>query len=93
MFLADTYNILRGTQSELTFEPISEGDIAVSGESGTFGGFRTLDATETVIGGGLIGAWVCPGQDTAFRLALTGVDSTVAQVRFNRLLSNFACSS
>ena len=93
LFLADTYNLLRGAQPQLTFEPISEGDIAVSGELGVFGGFRTLDGTEAVIGGGLIGAWVCPGRDTAYRLALTGVDSTVVQVRFNRLLSNFTCSS
>ena len=93
LFLADTYNILRGTQPELTFEPISDGDVAVSGEQGVFGGFRTLDANAAVIGGGVIGTWTCPGPQTAFRLTLTGLDSTVVQIRFYRLLSNFVCSS
>ena len=93
LFLAETYNILRGSQPELTFEPILDGDMTVSGERGVYGGFRTLDTNEAAIGGGLIGTWVCQGQQTAFRLTLTGVDSTVVQVRFHRLLSNFACSS
>ena len=93
LLLADTYNILRGSQPELVFEPIIDGDISVSGEPGVYGGFRTLNANDTLVGGGLIGSWVCPERDTAFRLTLTGADSTVVQLRFNRHLVNFACSS
>ena len=93
LFLAETYNILRGSQPELIFEPIVDGDMTVTGERGVYGGFRILNANDATIGGGLIGAWVCPGPQTAFRLTLTGVDSTVVQVRFNRLLGNFVCSS
>jgi hypothetical protein len=76
-FLADTYNILRGSQPELTFDPISDGEITVSGEQGVYGGFRTIDASNTALGGGLIGTWVCSGPGTAFRLTLTGEDAMV----------------
>lgn len=92
-FLADTYNILRGSQPDLTLEPISDGEITVSGEQGIFGGFTTEDASGTNIGGGLIGAWFCSVPGTAYRLTVTGGDATVVQLRFNRLLSNFTCSS
>ena len=91
-FLADTYNILRGSQPTLTFDPISDGDITVNEEQGVYGGFRTLDATAQAIGGGLIGAWACSEQGTAFRLTLTGEDATVVQIRFDRLLDNFTCA-
>ena len=92
-FLADTYNILRGSQPDLTFEPISEGEITVSSEAGTFGGVKTLDADGAVIGGGIIGAWVCSTSETAFRLTLAGGDATLVQLRFDRLLDNFTCPS
>ena len=92
-FLADTYNILRSSQPELTFDPISDGEITVSGEEGIFGGFKTLDASDVAVGGGLIGTWVCSGTETAFRLTLTGDDATLVQLRFDRLLDNFACAS
>ncbi len=92
-FLADTYNILRGNQPELTFDPISDGEITVNGEQGVYGGFRTIDASNAAIGGGLIGTWVCSGPETAFRLILTGEDATVVQLRFDRLLDQFACAS
>lgn len=91
-FLADTYNILRSSQSEFTFDSVSEGSITVSGEDGVYGGFRTLNSGGTVIGGGIIGAWICSTTQTAYRLTLTGANATLAQVRFDRLLDNFACS-
>ena len=93
VFLADTYNILRGSQPTLTFESVTDGELAVSGELGVYGAFRALDETETAIGGGLIGTWVCSGPQTAFRLTVTGPDSMVVQLRFERLRQNFICAS
>ena len=92
-FLADTYNILRASQPSVTFESISDGDISISGQEGVYGGFKAVDNSGAAIGGGLIGAWICGDSDTAFRMTLTGGDATVVQLRFDRLLENFACSS
>ena len=64
-FLADTYNILRGSQPDLTFDPISDGGITISSEDGIFGGVKAVDAGNTVIGGARIGAWVCSTPRTA----------------------------
>ena len=52
-----------------------------------------MDNSGTAIGGGLIGAWICGDNETAFRMTLTGEDATVVQLRFDRLLENFACTS
>ena len=92
-FLADTYNILRASQPAITFESISDGDISIAEQEGVYGGFKAVDDSGSSLGGGLIGAWICPDSDTAFRMALTGEDATVVQLRFDRLLENFACSS
>ncbi len=67
-FVASTYNLLRAAQPGITFETISEGDVIVNEQTGLFGGFRALDSGGSAVGGGLIGAWVCPSGDTAFRL-------------------------
>jgi hypothetical protein len=92
-FLADTYNVLRASQPSVTFESISDGDLTISDQEGVYGGFKAVDATGASLGGGLIGAWLCGENETAFRMTLTGVDATVVQLRFDRLLENFACSS
>ena len=92
-FLADTYNILRASQPTVTFESISDGDVSISDQAGVYGGFKAIDNSGATIGGGLIGAWICGDSDTAFRMTLTGEDATVVQLRFDRLLENFACSS
>ena len=92
-FLADTYNILRASQPAITFESISDGEISISEQEGVYGGFKAVDDSGTSIGGGLIGTWICGDKDTAFRMTLTGGDATVVQLRFDRLLENFACSS
>jgi hypothetical protein len=92
-FLADTYSILRNSQPDFTFDPIRDGDIVVDREPGVFGGFKTSDSGGTSGGGGLIGTWVCTLPQTAFRLTLTGDDATVVQLRFDRLLESFSCSS
>jgi len=92
-FLADTYNVLRASQPTMTFESITDGDITISDQEGVYGGFKAIDDGGAAIGGGLIGAWICGDSDTAFRMTLTGEDATVVQLRFDRLLENFACSS
>ena len=92
-FLADTYNVLRASQPAVTFETISDGDLLISEQEGVYGGFKAIDNGGASLGGGLIGAWVCGDNETAFRMTLTGEDATVVQLRFDRLLENFACSS
>ena len=92
-FLADTYNILRASQPAITFESISDGDISIAEQEGVYGGFKAVDDSGSSLGGGLIGAWICPDSDTAFRMTLTGDDATVVQLRFDRLLENFTCST
>ena len=92
VFLADTYNILRGSQPTLTFEPVTDGELLVSGEQGVYGAFRALDEDETAVGGGLIGTWLCSGPETAFRLTVIGTDTMVVQLRFDRLRHNFLCA-
>lgn len=92
-FLADTYNILRASQPAVTFDSISDGEISVNEQPGVYGGFKAVDSNGSAVGGGLIGAWICGDNETAFRMTLTGEDATVVQLRFDRLLENFACSS
>ena len=59
-FLADTYNILKGSQPTLSFDPISDGEITVDGQQGVYGGFKTVDVNGATVGGGLIGTWGLP---------------------------------
>ena len=40
-----------------------------------------------------MGSWACQVSNTAFTLTLTGADATLVQLRFGRLLDNFACAS
>lgn len=92
-FLADTYNILRASQPSVTFESISDGELTISEQEGVYGGFKAVGDGGASLGGGLIGAWTCGDNNTAFRMTLTGEDATIVQLRFDRLLENFACSS
>ena len=92
-FLADTYNVLRASQPAVTFESISDGDLTISDQEGVYGGFKAADVDGASLGGGLIGAWICEDSETAFRMTLTGEDATVVQLRFDRLLDNFTCST
>jgi hypothetical protein len=91
-FVAASYNNIQAAQPGINFESISGGDITVSGQTGAFCGFKAVDSNGTAIGGGLIGAWNC-ANDSAYRMTLTGADATVVQLRFDRLLENFACPS
>ena len=92
-FLADTYNLLRASQPAVAFESISDGEISISEQEGDYGGFKAVDNGGESLGGGLSGAWVCGDSETAFRMTITGDDATVVQLRFDRLLENFACST
>lgn len=91
-FVAASYHNIQAVQPGINFESISGGDIIVSGQTGAFCGFKAVDSNGTAIGGGLIGAWNC-ANDSAYRMTLTGADATVVQLRFDRLLENFACPS
>ena len=90
--ISGTYDMLQGNQPDLIFDTVSESSITVGIESGSVIGFKSVDGSGEVVGGGLIGAWNCPDQSTSFTLMVTGPDAPVVQLRFNRLTSNFACS-
>jgi len=90
--VADSYNLLKNSQPNLTFEAISDGAIPVSGETGVFGGFKVLDGGET-IGGGFVSGWVCPESQSRYALTVTGPQATVVQIRFQRIINQFSCSS
>ena len=92
-YLVETYNILRGSQPDIIYSAVSEDELTVSGQDGIYGGFTASDASGAVVGGGIIGSWVCSGPGTAYRLTVNGVDATVVQIRFDRLVDNFTCSS
>ena len=87
-----TYGQLQDGQPNLMFEPIKEGDILVSGEPGFFAGFRVLDATNSVVGGGLIASWVCSESQLRYSMTATGPQATVVQLRFQRIIEQFTCS-
>jgi hypothetical protein len=88
-----TYNIQTINQPDLTFTPISEGDLSVDGQTGRFGGFLSADAAGGNANGGLIGAWTCQGSGTQVSLTTTGPDATALQIRFDRLTSGFKCAT
>jgi len=90
--VANSFNLLKNSQPNLTFEGISDGAIPVSGETGVFGGFRVLDGGATV-GGGFVSGWVCSESQSRFALTVTGPQATVVQIRFQRIINQFSCSS
>ena len=90
--ISGTFNMLQDNQPDLTFDTVSESSISVGIESGSVIGFKSVDASGDVAGGGLIGAWNCPDEGTSFTLMVTGPDASVVQLRFNRLTNNFDCS-
>ena len=90
--ISGTYDMLQGNQPDLIFDTVSESSNTVGIETGSVIGFKSVDGSGEVVGGGLIGAWNCPNQDTSFTLMVTGPEAPVVQLRFNRLTGNFACS-
>ena len=87
-----TYQLLRDSQPGVTFETLQDGEISPSGEPGVFLGYRAVESSGANRGG-LIGSWICSDTDTAFTLTLRGTDATLVQIRFDRILDTFACSS
>ena len=85
------YSLLVDSQPENEFIPFADGDIEIDGEVGSFGGLVVTDSGGIDAGGGLIGGWTCESQNTAFILIVTSPDSTVLQIRFDRMISGFEC--
>ena len=84
--------MLQDNQPDLEFETVSESVISVGIETGSAIGFKSVESSGDVAGGGLIGAWNCPDEGISFTLMVTGSDSSVVQLRFNRITNNFSCS-
>ena len=57
--VAGMFDMLQGSQADLTLETVSESSFNVGLESGLVIGFKSSDSTGGVAGGGLIGAWNC----------------------------------
>ncbi len=85
------FGLLSSSKPSTSFIAISEGDLIVDGQAGRFGGFVSTAASGGGNGGGLIGAWNCMTTSTNFTLTVSGYDSTVIQIRFDRLVENFGC--
>jgi len=86
------FGMLQDNQPDLILDTVSESSFNVGLESGLVVGFRSVDGTGKVVGGGLIGAWNCLDTQVSFTLAVTGDDANIVQLRFNRLINNFACA-
>ena len=84
--------MLQDNQPDLTLDTVSESTFNVGLESGLVVGFKSVDGAGKVVGGGLIGAWNCLDTEVSFTLAVTGDDANIVQLRFNRLINNFACA-
>ena len=88
-----TYQIQKGSQPNLIFVPISEGDMTIDGETGRFGGYLASDSSGAGTSGGLIGAWTCQTVGTQLSLTVSGPDAPALQIRFDRLTSGFSCAN
>ena len=86
------FGMLQDNQPDLILDTVSESTFNVGLESGLVVGFRSVDGAGKVVGGGLIGAWNCLDTEVSFTLAVTGDDANIVQLRFNRLINNFACA-
>ena len=89
--LQDTYQILQGASPDLTFVPVSEGDIDVHNRIGKFGSLVASNSDGDSAGGALIGSWVCNESELGMALTVSSNDATVLQVRFDRLLQGMEC--
>jgi len=86
--------VLQASQPTTTFTGVAEGNINSKGLDVAFGGFASTDSSGSAIGGGIVGGWTCTDESTNssdFIVIITGVDSTLVQIRFDRLLDNFNC--
>ena len=90
--VSGTFGTLQNNQPDLTLDTVSESELKVGLEVGTVVGFKSVDGSGDVVGGGLIGAWNCVDQDISFTILVTGQDASVVQLRLNRLIDNFDCA-
>ena len=90
--VSGTFGTLQNNQPDLTLDTVSESELKVGLEVGTVVGFKSVDGSGDVVGGGLIGAWNCVDQETSFTIMVTGQDASVVQLRLNRLIDNFDCA-
>jgi len=90
--VSGTFGTLQNNQPDLTLDTVSESELKVGLEIGTVVGFKSVDGSGDVVGGGLIGAWNCVDQETSFTIMVTGQDASVVQLRLNRLIDNFDCA-
>ena len=90
--VSGTFGTLQNNQPDLTLDTVSESELKVGLEIGTVVGFKSVDGSGDVVGGGLIGAWNCVDQDISFTILVTGQDASVVQLRLNRLIDNFDCA-
>ena len=88
--IGGAYFLLQSAQPNNSFTVINSGAVMVAQTEGYFSGFLMTDVNGNGIGGGLMGAWNCDKTD--FTIIVTGDDPTVLQIRFDRLLSGFACT-
>ena len=86
------FEMLQENQSGLTLDTVSESTFNVGLEPGLVIGFKSVDGSGDVVGGGLVGAWNCLDAETSFTITVTGQDASVVQLRFNRLINNFKCA-
>lgn len=91
--VSGTYDILKANQTDVSFDSINDGEISVNGELGVYLGFKSTNDDGASLGGGLIGAWACADEGTAYTLTLTGADASTLQIRFDRVLENFSCAA
>jgi hypothetical protein len=90
--VSGTFGMLQNNQPDLTLDTVSESELKVGLEVGTVVGFKSVDGSGDVVGGGLIGAWNCVDQETSFTIMVIGQDASVVQLRLNRLIDNFECA-
>ena len=84
-------SLLQISQKDQTFTPISSGDISVDNSPGKFAGFVSTKSDGKAAGGGLVGAWTCSSSNSTYSLSVSGDDSTVLQLRFDRIVDGFKC--
>ena len=90
--VSGTFGTLQSNQPDLTFDTVSESALKVGLEIGTVIGFKSVDGSGDVVGGGLVGAWNCVDQATSFTIMVIGQDASLVQLRLNRMIDNFDCA-
>jgi hypothetical protein len=90
--VSGTFGTLQSNQPDLTFNTVSESALKVGLEIGTVVGFKSVDGSGDVVGGGLVGAWNCVDQATSFTIMVIGQDASLVQLRLNRMIDNFDCA-